>query len=708
MKPYIFTLLSAFLLLSNPLFSQWQRTGGPSGGYVNEVKANDEFLFAGSTNGIHRSADGGLNWQRLENGLPVSFTCYQIKVQGEQVLLMGSDNQKEYAAGREVYKSSDNGDHWFEIPLPDTAFVPDEITLYENKIYVADKTLHRSEDDGATWTQLLSLTYHIHDLEVYDERLFALGNQDLWATNDWGDTWSSAQLPITGDANGVFSKDSLLLLAGSNKAFRSLDQGQSWEEAGGWEGDSPEVKDIVLLNDTFYVNTLHPLRSGDGGLNWERVFTSNYIRNFKAMAGFDGKLFACRFGEGLFLYDPAMGSLSISDWGIDASAVSSLSVHGGFLWAGAGGRGLFRYDLAEESWDTVNYFPTTSTLYDLAWVGDSLFLLEGSLRLFRSGDGGQTWTDASPLPVWWMPNLGKFEVHGQTLFVFARSGARVGQSDDFGESWQMAAPSFFDQFQIYPDNFLSHGPYLFVSDTAWVYRSADEGLNWELKSEGIAPSAHARIKSLHSAGGALFAEYSDPDSSIITSKAKLYVSYDDGESWASATAGLPVEDVDYESEFVLDLVAFQDTFVISLFGEGIYFKKQNEPEWQPLTIGRFPRGARMALSEDKLFLGTPGMGVWQMNATNIPMDSLFFAPPAGLLAVFPNPAQTHITLPAKMGSAGEGTLLICNVKGRVVLFDKIPLNTKTEIPIASLPEGVYFIRLETEEGVFEGKFLRQE
>ena len=67
-------ILFFFLLLMQICVAQWVQTNGPIGGYVYSIVVQDQYMFAGTENGVFRSGDKGLSW--ISRGLrEFSINC---------------------------------------------------------------------------------------------------------------------------------------------------------------------------------------------------------------------------------------------------------------------------------------------------------------------------------------------------------------------------------------------------------------------------------------------------------------------------------------------------------------------------------------------------------------------------------------------------------------------------------------------------------
>jgi len=73
------------------------------------------------------------------------------------------------------------------------------------------------------------------------------------------------------------------------------------------------------------------------------------------------------------------------------------------------------------------------------------------------------------------------------------------------------------------------------------------------------------------------------------------------------------------------------------------------------------------------------------------------------MAIFPNPARETLyfkNIPANK----QMTLLITNLLGQMVQRDEI---TEPNINISNLPVGIYFLNLQTDDGFFKARFVKE-
>ncbi|HSK70137.1 MAG TPA: carboxypeptidase regulatory-like domain-containing protein [Pyrinomonadaceae bacterium] len=117
--------------------------------------ANPSIVFiaqAYSAGGIHRSLDGGATWQKMSNGISGEYAQF--------VVISPREPHTVYArTGGGTFKSSDNGDSWTQMQLPQIAnnLTPDPFSA--STLYLIgglnDNTvpgIFRSTDGGDNWT----------------------------------------------------------------------------------------------------------------------------------------------------------------------------------------------------------------------------------------------------------------------------------------------------------------------------------------------------------------------------------------------------------------------------------------------------------------------------------------------------------------------------------------------------------------------------
>jgi photosystem II stability/assembly factor-like uncharacterized protein len=103
--------------------------------------------------GLFRHAIGSREWQLLANGLPPKSEIRAIAIhpQNSQIVYIGTQDGP--------YRSSDGGDHWERLNLPDSGMVIWSVLFHPQNpqtLYVgaAPPAIYRSDDGGNSWRKL--------------------------------------------------------------------------------------------------------------------------------------------------------------------------------------------------------------------------------------------------------------------------------------------------------------------------------------------------------------------------------------------------------------------------------------------------------------------------------------------------------------------------------------------------------------------------
>ena len=209
------------------------------------------------------------------------------------------------------------------------------------------------------------------------------------------------------------------------------------------------------------------------------------------------------------------------------------------------------------------------TVWDLAWTADGARLYAGidPPGLFVSDDRGATWRDVAslnehPTRCAWEPSRGIFAVHsicigpaGTRRIVAAVSAGGAYRSDDDGESWEPANGGVRAENlpQRYPEaghnvhRIVIHGATgrLYRQCYNGTYRSDDGGRRWSEITAGLPSDFGYALSCDPGDADRLFVV---PESgadlrTTVDAKLRVYRSDDAGAHWASASAGLPQQDV---------------------------------------------------------------------------------------------------------------------------------------------------------------------
>ena len=123
----------------------WQQTDGPCGVLVGVLAASPTgHIFAGTWNGIFRSADNGDNWMPCNNGLTRTATC---------ALVINNSGHVFAGTGSGIFRSTDNGEQWTEVNDGLTVFSIHAFAISnDGSIFTGtDSGVFRSTNNGNSW-----------------------------------------------------------------------------------------------------------------------------------------------------------------------------------------------------------------------------------------------------------------------------------------------------------------------------------------------------------------------------------------------------------------------------------------------------------------------------------------------------------------------------------------------------------------------------
>jgi hypothetical protein len=226
--------------------AQWQAaTGIPADRYVRVIESVDSRLFAGTSQGLYRSEDGGLTWVPSSTGLK-SGQVFALIAAGNRILA-GTDSG--------CFASSDHGNSW---TLSDSGLYgnkPAQFAATPTAIFagvwtgsvISGRGVYRSTNGGATWVpanQGIEST-RPHSLIAIGNVLLIGSNALTYRSDDAGATWApsptGAERDIVNDF--AFMNGTLYASMYSTEMARSTDTGKTWTL--GAKGNSSDDMDTV-------------------------------------------------------------------------------------------------------------------------------------------------------------------------------------------------------------------------------------------------------------------------------------------------------------------------------------------------------------------------------------------------------------------------------------------------------------------------------
>lgn len=515
------------------------------------------YVAAGEGEGVYRSGDGGLSWNR---------TTKEIETPEISLLVASPDSARTaFAAGEGVglIRTVDAGRTWESLVTTGgvTALAYSAVDSSRILRGTAAGALEESTDGGASWRTLAS--------SPGDAITAVAGSGDgnvLVATADGrllrheSGTNVLRELPFEDRVASLVASGSDVWAVGAERGpFLSTDAGDTWERRAEGvtsheQSDTPptDVADFTRLavaaDGRLYVGGWDGLfRSDDEGLNWWELQT------------LDG-----------FIVGLALSPDFASDATIAVSTYVNgayISFDGGRSWGEAGTE--LRLDAGRFS----------SRLYNLvfspAFAGDQTLFSSTNLHFLRSEDAGETWTEVELGHLEPDPKGNRVDIVAvspayatdRAVFVGTTQGS-ILRSSDAGETFSALARLEGSVRSLVLSPTFAHDQTMFASlgpsedagspgAAAGVYKSTDGGLTWDrLEFTGYGPLA-------------ISPAFADDATLFAGQRRAIYASRDGGATWTKSVVpgwGMgPLEALAVSPTFAGDGIA-----LASVRGKGLY------------------------------------------------------------------------------------------------------------------------------------------
>ena len=220
---------------------QWT-LNGPAGGKINAVVSetpDGTTVYAAGHGGIWKTANSGDSWQRLA-GAPTGIINLAVNPDPLKRAIV-------YAAQTStLYRSTDAGVTWQQVLSIPSATIT-AIAVSPTQVFVGSKnsgaSLHKSTDDGSTWTAITTgvqaLDWGIVDLDmdpVSYTWLYAVGSVGIltpvvYRSQDGGTTWIPRSGGYLNRIRAIFPQPDAtdtLFATGDGLFFKSIDGAANW------------------------------------------------------------------------------------------------------------------------------------------------------------------------------------------------------------------------------------------------------------------------------------------------------------------------------------------------------------------------------------------------------------------------------------------------------------------------------------------------
>ena len=396
-----------------------------------------EWLIAGGLEGIARSRDGGLHWDRA--ALPSQTTIHTL-------LVLPQDHYGNahtlFAASVEsgILKSEDEGATWTDANFGIASLDITALASVGGAVYaVSSDGIYRSPNQGRAWKLVYEAVdpFTIHYLATADSALIAVENHLL---------------------------DSYLVRS---------DDGFSWSRL---EADQPQILMLFALTHNMLLAASGLYAAQDGGRSWQLI---EHNPSFGALASVEKHerwTALCSDDGEITLSEDDFATWQILPIPPLHDLHRLIVVEGSIILAGRESL-LMRCDPPYDRWITLDIEPRSTS-----YLGRYLTSIYVSTQwgLIRSFDHGDTWVMLRRGIDGWMSNL-SFVPFSGAVYASTPDGKKLLRSPDRGYTWQ-ETPSPFGGLPVITlqatESIIIAAVFDPRRQVINVWRSTDSGQRW--------------------------------------------------------------------------------------------------------------------------------------------------------------------------------------------------------------------------------------
>ncbi len=615
--------------------------------------------------GIFKSLDGGLTWEKKDNGIiesqGITFRGFSIDPTNSDIVYAAAElssyvwNNGQEKQGREfdmtagvVYKTTDGG--------------------YELESHLAGRKPGALYLDQPSEYQRVVCLYGIFDREAKnsDAATGDPGGEGVLKSTDGGETWTRANNGLKNLYVGSLfmhptNPDILLAGTGNNAylqdrgAYLTVDGGANWKQ--------------VLVDDTitsvefatsdpsiaFAASADSVYRSEDGGMSWKRVgnggmdITSTAPGDLPkwgapgARGGFPidlqvdprdpDRLFANAYGGGNFLSEDSGETWSDVSRGYTGAQVRAIVVDPGQPGRviAAARSGLFVSSDGGTNWQGLNYPPMDRTEWNAVALdpSDTTHIVAGSNNnsvLANSKTAGFQWNIPFDLDgqrtgwkaVIFAPSNNNVVYAASAGFYSAGSfdtkqpGEGIFISRDGGTTWSAANDALSEDSHVAALAVDPRNDQVVYAATAnhGLLKTVDGGKSWQRVPGGLPEDSASAIAINPANPDLIFAGFN---------RKSLYISNDGGVTWEASGRGMMPEAS--FSSIVFDPTDPQNTVYAADLSNGVFRSNNAGKTWQLINTGLTMRSINaLAISADGLHLyaASEGGGVFRLDLNGEP------------------------------------------------------------------------------------------
>lgn len=477
-----------------------------------------------------------------------------------------------------LHRSTDDGKTWtrifIEAPITTLGKI---LSLESGRLIVSRKNtsegLWKSDNDGASWEKL-----NMSSALVWSgakNEIFSYENDSITVSTDEGNSWNRiGREGISGAPSNITSNATGTIFVTTSAFYRSTDRGTSWSKITNGLYDHQQYANILIVDDSTMFTYMYnddqnfAYRSRDAGRTWNRInddITQLAGYDFRAIHMNRNKTLLIEYGgynSNYYIYSTDKGNTWIKSTIRGDEVLDNDDTSGRFIAQTTSG--FERIDILNSKRDSTST-PATTTSYLLAHPNNIVVGIEKKGTLSYTPDDAAVWHGCSFVNDVETPHVAQVlssgsDVHGNIYITGV--GGYIRTSSDHGVSWSgLSTPTQKDitGICIYPS-----GERMISTSGEGIFRSTDGGKTWDQLNSGI---ANRQLYSLTMASnGDLFAG----------GIGAIYYSSNKGLTWSSLTTPF-IDNTDTVRTLRLsekgNIIAVVDSL-------GVYWSSDNGNSWQ--------------------------------------------------------------------------------------------------------------------------------
>lgn len=648
--------------------------------------------------GVLKSTDGGSTW----NTTGLNWSVTSSKLIRRLVMNPGYPLELTAATSNGLWRTLDGGTTWSQVQagyFMDVEFKPNNTdTLYASTYDTGGNAeIYRSIDYGTTWSSVATLAGVVRiDLAVtpnWPDLVDALcantqnGLAGLWYSSNSGGSFSqyflgncsNNLLSCASNASacgGQGNYDLAYALNPSNSAeiwiggvstWRTTDGGSNWYINNFWTtgptatcGSNPGVPTVHA--DKHFI-AFHPL-------NNSFVYECN-----------DGGLYVTNDG-GTNWYDLTNG-LGISQiYRIGTSATIANNIICGLQDNGSKElySGTWSDQTGGDGMECIIDYTNANIMYATYFQG----------QISKTIDGGANWniivqnngTGVDEPGEWVTPYI----MHPTNNNILLVGKSQVYQTTNGGSTWAQLGTISGLSGNIVSMAYAPSTPNtIYVASAYEIFKTTNGGGTWSLIRTSAERITYISVSATNS-------QVLWITNSGYAAGDKVWTSSNGGSTWSNYSGTLPnipVNCIVYENGSNSGLYIGTDL--------GVYYRDALMSDWISFNTGLpnvVVNELEISYSNNKLWAATFGRGLWRSDLYGVFTGNENIVS-SNTINIFPNPSQGFFTIQSET-SIGRGEIKVFNTLGEIIYQNNLSSNT-TELDLSNQPNGVYFVKINSNE-----------